>query len=261
MRLNQISSRHFPIPLHDHSKPDDKSSAILEYQKTASKEKETKGVHIANRGTKIQITPEFFVSHDNVPENLDVKKAQEETSQAVLHKARKAQDAIESDQKSGKTDEENAGLPRTDAEIVFLGTGSAMPSKYRSVSGILLRVPGRGSYIFDCGENTLGDNSSVFSRPRSFPKYFMTSRGSGSVISTQTTIWAPSQSYELGTRICSQPVSTNLAPDHPHPLAHLLVHIRPYHTSRTQAPRDTQGFRNYQRRSYKHFCGPSASSL
>lgn len=47
-------------------------------------------------------------------------------------------------------------LPCPDAEVVCLGTGSAMPSKYRNVSATLVRVPGVGSYLFDCGENTLG---------------------------------------------------------------------------------------------------------
>ena len=43
-----------------------------------------------------------------------------------------------------------------DAEVVFLGTGAAIPSKYRNVSGILVQMPGRGGCILDCGEGTLG---------------------------------------------------------------------------------------------------------
>lgn len=56
----------------------------------------------------------------------------------------------------------NASLPHPDAEVVSLGTGSAMPSKYRSVSATLLRVPGHGSYLLDCGENTLGQLRRVY---------------------------------------------------------------------------------------------------
>ncbi|KAL1839949.1 hypothetical protein VTJ49DRAFT_993 [Mycothermus thermophilus] len=53
-------------------------------------------------------------------------------------------------------------LPCPDAEIMPLGTGSAMPSKYRNVSATLIRVPGWGSYLLDCGENTLGQLRRAF---------------------------------------------------------------------------------------------------
>lgn len=53
-------------------------------------------------------------------------------------------------------------LPGKDAEIIPLGTGSAMPSKYRNVSATLLRVPGSGSVLFDCGESTLGQLSRLY---------------------------------------------------------------------------------------------------
>jgi ribonuclease Z len=53
-------------------------------------------------------------------------------------------------------------MPSKDAEIITLGTGSALLSKYRNVSATMLRVPGYGSYLFDCGENTLGQLERVF---------------------------------------------------------------------------------------------------
>ncbi|KAF0976331.1 hypothetical protein FDP41_004637 [Naegleria fowleri] len=40
-------------------------------------------------------------------------------------------------------------------EIIFLGTGSSIPSKYRNVTGILLNLFDRGAILFDCGEGTL----------------------------------------------------------------------------------------------------------
>jgi ribonuclease Z len=44
-----------------------------------------------------------------------------------------------------------AGAP----ELVFLGTGSAIPSKYRNVSAIFLNVPGHGGLLMDAGEGSL----------------------------------------------------------------------------------------------------------
>ena len=39
--------------------------------------------------------------------------------------------------------------------VTFLGTGSSLPSKYRNVSGILLRSPLNGSILLDPGEGTM----------------------------------------------------------------------------------------------------------
>ena len=43
----------------------------------------------------------------------------------------------------------------TETTITFLGTASAVPSKYRNVSAILLHLP-NGYMLLDCGEGTLG---------------------------------------------------------------------------------------------------------
>ena len=48
-----------------------------------------------------------------------------------------------------------AALGRDAAELVFLGTGSAKPCKYRNVSAIYVDVKGRGGLLMDCGEGSL----------------------------------------------------------------------------------------------------------
>lgn len=47
-------------------------------------------------------------------------------------------------------------LGRESLEIVFLGTGAALPSKYRNVTGIYLDFFQRGGMLVDCGEGTYG---------------------------------------------------------------------------------------------------------
>ena len=42
-----------------------------------------------------------------------------------------------------------------DAVVTFLGTGSAVPSVYRNVSGILVQTPNGGNFLLDCGEGSL----------------------------------------------------------------------------------------------------------
>lgn len=49
-----------------------------------------------------------------------------------------------------------------DVEVIVLGTGSSHPSKYRNVSGTLVRVPGWGSLLLDCGEGSLNTMRRMF---------------------------------------------------------------------------------------------------
>lgn len=46
--------------------------------------------------------------------------------------------------------------PGDDIVVTTLGTGSAIPSKYRNVSATHIDVPGLGGILLDCGEGTLG---------------------------------------------------------------------------------------------------------
>ncbi|XP_024394982.1 tRNase Z TRZ3, mitochondrial isoform X2 [Physcomitrium patens] len=46
------------------------------------------------------------------------------------------------------------GITREEMEIVFLGTGSSQPSKYRNVSAIYMHLFERGGIILDCGEGS-----------------------------------------------------------------------------------------------------------
>ena len=49
-----------------------------------------------------------------------------------------------------------AAMKEGDAEILFLGTGSSAPAKYRNVTGIVLDQKAKGSVFVDTGEGTLG---------------------------------------------------------------------------------------------------------
>lgn len=45
---------------------------------------------------------------------------------------------------------------REELEVVFLGTVSAVPSKFRNVTAIYLDRFALGGMLLDCGEDTLG---------------------------------------------------------------------------------------------------------
>ncbi|KAF9059057.1 hypothetical protein BDP27DRAFT_1407846 [Rhodocollybia butyracea] len=49
-----------------------------------------------------------------------------------------------------------------DVSVITLGTGSAVPGKYRNVSATVVRIPGYGSVLLDCGEGTWGQLCRMF---------------------------------------------------------------------------------------------------
>ena len=50
----------------------------------------------------------------------------------------------------------NEVIARNNGELIFTGTGSAVPCKHRNVSGIVLRVQNGNSMLLDVGEGTIG---------------------------------------------------------------------------------------------------------
>ena len=52
----------------------------------------------------------------------------------------------------------NDGNDRIYPVITFLGTSSAVPNKYRNVSGILVETAKDTFILLDCGEGTLGED-------------------------------------------------------------------------------------------------------
>ena len=115
---------------------------------------------VAKRGQVIQLEPTFELQNTDVVPPLDIAGVENELSRQVLNEAALAQEAVRSS--SHQYVDWQSALPDPETEIIPLGTGSALPSKYRNVSATLVRVPGWGSLLFDCGENTLGQLKRVF---------------------------------------------------------------------------------------------------
>lgn len=153
IRLNQLDPMRYPIPVHD-------NVTLPQPGQPALPKGPRENIVPAQRGQMIQLEPSFEVQIADVVPPLNTAKVLQETPKAVLALAKTARKEISSDtvrEQMAKQD-----LPSQNAEIITLGTGSALPSKYRNVSATLLRVPGCGSYLLDCGENTLGQLKRVF---------------------------------------------------------------------------------------------------
>ena len=158
VRHHQIDPIRFPIPVHSNIPP--VSLSLTSDEASQSTEQPLQNLHIAKRGLKISLEPSFGINEKEIIPALNTAQIIKETPNEVVKMGNIAQQRIQS--RSLPTDTADQGLPSQDAEIFCLGTGSALPSLYRNVSGTLLRVPGRGSYLFDCGENTLGQLKRMF---------------------------------------------------------------------------------------------------
>ncbi|KAL1407583.1 hypothetical protein Q8F55_007016 [Vanrija albida] len=79
-------------------------------------------------------------------------QANGETDYAKAAEAARAEVAT----KAAALAESQVSQPGDDIVVTTLGTGSAIPSKFRNVSATHLDIPGTGGFLLDCGEGTLG---------------------------------------------------------------------------------------------------------
>jgi ribonuclease Z len=153
IKMNSVDRDRFPLPVFD-------------AQPTSSLGKELESAaEFARTGLKYQLAPKPSFLTDLVVPPMDTKKPLWELATytpEVIKLAKVAQKAVSQPDFLAEIERSQQDLPSPETEIVPLGTGSAMPSKYRNVSATLIRVPGWGSYILDCGENTLGQLRRAF---------------------------------------------------------------------------------------------------
>jgi len=114
-------------------------------------------------GKSIQFAPKYMHEDDKIEKFpiLD-RLSREKLDRRILDLADKAKQKVTDPDFLARIEKAEADIPNRDAEVIPLGTGSALPSKYRNVSSTLVRVPGYGSYLFDVGEGTLGQLRRVF---------------------------------------------------------------------------------------------------
>ncbi|KAM0128975.1 hypothetical protein ACHAO1_008753 [Botrytis cinerea] len=149
IRLHLLDSERFPIPAF--SNASEPPSQPVPYLK-------------AKLGKTILLEPKFEIQDDKCTPYLDTAQVVEEADPEVLALANEARKEVMSPEYQAKLDEVQKDIPCKDAEVITLGTGSALPSKYRNVSATLLRIPEYGNYLFDAGENTLGQLKRVFGK-------------------------------------------------------------------------------------------------
>ncbi|OTA60009.1 hypothetical protein K449DRAFT_384770 [Hypoxylon sp. EC38] len=146
-KLRCIDPDRFPLPIYN-------NEVSLSNTPTTT----TSSIYESGRiGKTVQFAPQYLHQDDKIVPFPDLEKlAREDLNSEVLAMAEQARTKISNPEFLAKIEKVESDIPHRDAEIITLGTGSALPSKYRNVSATLVRVPGCGNYLFDCGENTLG---------------------------------------------------------------------------------------------------------
>ena len=116
---------------------------------------------VARQGLQLQLEPSIAIDETQITDQLAEIHAQSQVPEEALRYAQEALADLRSEETQSELASQNLKSP--DAKIICLGTGSALPSLERNVSASLLRVPGFGSYLLDCGENTLGQLQRMYS--------------------------------------------------------------------------------------------------
>lgn len=147
IKLNKVDPDRFPLPVYSN---EPKPLEGLEAAEPLFQGGKT--------GAALQLAPHLvFQDEKAVPDLNTVATVKEiEANTGVLELAEAARTKISDPAFLKDLEETNKDLPNPNTEIITLGTGSALPSRSRNVSATLIRVPGHGNYLLDCGENTLG---------------------------------------------------------------------------------------------------------
>lgn len=162
---NQFMMSSAAVAAVHHHLIDPERYALLQHHNISSESAETIADVLtpvmAQPGLILQLEPTVSIQDQQVQQPVNLIRAIDQISPAVLRLAKRAKDDIKAELAQIPLEDQN--LPSPGAEIICLGTGSALPSLHRNVAGTLLRVPGYGSYLFDAGENTLGQLKRIYS--------------------------------------------------------------------------------------------------
>ncbi|KAM7192031.1 ribonuclease Z 1 [Naviculisporaceae sp. PSN 640] len=155
--LNKIDPERFPLPLYSTETPQ-LPRAIPE------------NASLGRPNEKFKIAPTIEFLPTDLPEAFDPRSLQDKMKtegapyffRPAERAAARAAKKIADPRFTARVEASEKDIPQRDLEIITLGTGSCMPSMSRNVSSTLLRLPGYGTCLLDCGEGTLGQMRRTF---------------------------------------------------------------------------------------------------
>ncbi|KAL1874317.1 hypothetical protein Daus18300_003681 [Diaporthe australafricana] len=146
IQSHRIDPDRFPLPVYSNK----------------TQEKDSDPFVAARTGSKVQLAPRVIFQDEEALPPMDTVSPARNMDKQVLNMADEVRVKLSDREFLDGIEKSEQDIPNRDAEIIPLGTGSALPSKYRNVSATLVRVPGYGNYLFDCGENTLGQLRRIY---------------------------------------------------------------------------------------------------
>ncbi|KHN99687.1 uncharacterized protein MAM_02540 [Metarhizium album ARSEF 1941] len=148
-KLHRLDPERFPLPKFDNTikHPAPPAGSPVEFGRA---------------GKKFQLMPRLAFDDQAMAPFPDLLGAAKSVDEELMALAEEAKSEATEAGFLARVEETERDMPNRDAEIIPLGTGSSMPSKHRNVSATLIRVPGIGNYLLDCGEGTLGQIRRVF---------------------------------------------------------------------------------------------------
>ncbi|TLD04806.1 uncharacterized protein PgNI_09414 [Pyricularia grisea] len=141
IRHHYLDKKRFPLPVFNNAEPMGDLSS--------------KPFVPAKPEVRLELAPRQVFQDDRSPPLVATAAQELQPSSAVKELIDVARETVNKQDFQALVQADNKDLPCPDAEVIALGTGSSLPSVYRNVSATLVRVPGAGNYLFDCGESTL----------------------------------------------------------------------------------------------------------
>jgi ribonuclease Z len=151
LRLNMIDPDIFPVP---YSVVDTPSPPTLQENATVLQVNQLMTMY-PPKPTSILPNHPKDISFPTTAEALAAAREQMASSKE-LEEFNAAVRAAQASVAAAEAKRTTAPAPGDDIVVTTLGTGSAIPSKYRNVSSTYLEIPNLGSVLLDCGEGTLG---------------------------------------------------------------------------------------------------------
>lgn len=161
IRLSKLDNERFQIPKHSNVEIPQRGLSKIPPEALTHPDGKSP-FRPASRDLLVDMEPKFMVNDKDVPPPLNTASVVSTVHAKVAKRAANVRQEMRQPGFQKELENLRRRLPGGNAEIVALGTGSSLPSKYRNVSATLLRVPGYGNYLLDCGENTLGQLKRVF---------------------------------------------------------------------------------------------------
>lgn len=160
-QLSAIQPKTYSVPVHDNVTLPQLGTPTAG-SKSAIAARENLPLAPLNPGALLQMEPTFGLNDEEAMVRFNPNSALNNIPRSVAQRLHVTNQRVAKKDFQQMLQEQQAQWPGTDAEIIALGTGSSIPGKYRNVSATLVKVPGYGNYLLDCGENTLGQMKRVF---------------------------------------------------------------------------------------------------